>query len=394
MKKILTLIVCICFASVSFAQLRVYPSGKVGIARDTTATARALLNIGNGTLDGQHNISLYSSLPIVRGSYNICIDASALSLSPDDRYYGYERAIGVRGLAGNSPDGLNFGVMGSLIGDRMGAGIYGAVDTYRGNMVDGYYAGYFDGLTKVNGSLIVTGGIESVLLSAAANESNAQIISLNDKIAANGSVSETLSGLSAITYYKETTTAAALTDNDTTSSVVRTTYNNFEAQDYSKKHYALSASQLAEVYPDLVYEAEDGSKLINYVEMIPLLVQSINELNAEIAALKGSKAKTRSYDSVTDINSPDNYNVASLSQNDPNPFEYATNIEMQIPDNTLNALFCIYDLNGKQIKQTVINERGKTTLNITSEDLKAGMYLYSLIIDGTVVETRRMILTK
>ncbi len=393
MKKLLTLIFCFCLANISNAQLKVYSSGKVGIARDTTATAKALLTIGNGTLSGEFNTSIYSSLPIKRGTFNICIDAQALSSNPDDRYSGYERAIGVRGVAGNSPDGLNFGVMGTLMGDRMGAGIYGATDIYKGNSVDGYYAGYFDGLTKVNGSLIVTGGIESILLSAAANESNAQIISLNDKIAAKSSISETLSGLSAITYYKETPTTA-LPDNDTTSSVVRTTYNNFEAQDYSKKHYALSASQLAEVYPDLVYEAEDGSKLINYVEMIPLLVQSINELSAEIAALKGTKAKSRSFDSVTDINCPDNYNVASLSQNEPNPFEYATNIEMLIPENTSNAFLCIYDLSGKQIRQFVISERGKTTLNITNEGLTAGMYLYSLIIDGRVIETRRMILTK
>ena len=54
----------------------------------------------------------------------------------------------------------------------------------------------------------------------------------------------------------------------------------------------------------------------------------------------------------------------------------------------------IYDMSGKQIKQININERGKTSVNITSEGLAAGMYLYSLIADGKVISTKRMILTK
>jgi len=47
--------------------------------------------------------------------------------------------------------------------------------------------------------------------------------------------------------------------------------SRIEEQNLSKMHYALSAEQVEKVYPDLVYENEDGSKSINYLEMIPLL---------------------------------------------------------------------------------------------------------------------------
>jgi hypothetical protein len=54
----------------------------------------------------------------------------------------------------------------------------------------------------------------------------------------------------------------------------------------------------------------------------------------------------------------------------------------------------IYDLSGKQIDQYLVEGRGKTSVTISARSLDAGMYLYSLIADGNVVDTKRMILTK
>ncbi len=61
---------------------------------------------------------------------------------------------------------------------------------------------------------------------------------------------------------------------------------------------------------------------------------------------------------------------------------------------TATALFCIYDMSGKQIRQKTISDRGEVTYSFTSEGLDVGMYPYSLIIDGKLINTRRMILTK
>ena len=41
-----------------------------------------------------------------------------------------------------------------------------------------------------------------------------------------------------------------------------------------------------------------------------------------------------------------------------------------------------------------IATRGKTSVSIAGSDLTSGMYLYSLIADGKVVSTNRMILAK
>lgn len=389
MKKLLTFMLCICTASMSYAQLKVYSNGYTAIGRTTTNNPTSPFTVGNGTNTLSSYSTTISSYVPMTTTFNTAIEGYAGSNNTT-----IGRAFGVRGIAADAISGWCFGVLGGLNTHRNGAGIFGTVHNTTGVYIDGLYAGFFDGATKVKGDLTVTGSISGVLLGAASNESSLQTMSLEDNTFSTNNISATLSGLNAIAYYKEQPTMALSEGNDTASTTTMATFNQLESQNLSKKHYALSATQLAEVYPDLVYEKEDGSKMINYVGMIPLLVQSISELKAEIAELKGSNAKTRSYNSATGIDGLETIDVASLSQNCPNPFTTATNIEMQIPSDVSTALFCIYDMSGKQIKQITINERGKTTLNVASEGLSAGMYLYSLIIDGKVIDTRRMILTK
>jgi hypothetical protein len=66
---------------------------------------------------------------------------------------------------------------------------------------------------------------------------------------------------------------------------------------------------------------------------------------------------------------------------------------MSLPETTRQASLIVYNLEGKQLKVLPINERGKAVLKIQANELKPGMYLYSLIVDGKVLDTKRMILT-
>jgi len=52
-----------------------------------------------------------------------------------------------------------------------------------------------------------------------------------------------------------------------------------------KIHYGLIAQEMEQVYPDLVYN-DKGSKTINYVELIPLLLLKIKDLQKQINVLK------------------------------------------------------------------------------------------------------------
>jgi hypothetical protein len=52
-----------------------------------------------------------------------------------------------------------------------------------------------------------------------------------------------------------------------------------------KIHYGLIAQEMEQVYPDLVYN-DKGSKTINYVELIPILLLKIKDLQEQIDVLK------------------------------------------------------------------------------------------------------------
>jgi hypothetical protein len=83
----------------------------------------------------------------------------------------------------------------------------------------------------------------------------------------------------------------------------------------------------------------------------------------------------------------------ALYQNSPNPFSQTTTIEYFIADNVQKAMICIYDMNGTQLKSIQLHQRGDGSITINGNELKAGMYMYSLIADGHLVDTKRMVLT-
>ena len=45
------------------------------------------------------------------------------------------------------------------------------------------------------------------------------------------------------------------------------------------------------------------------------------------------------------------------------------------------------------MKSILVTERGETDITVYVRDLAAGMYIYTLVVDGKVEVTRRMIVT-
>jgi hypothetical protein len=72
-----------------------------------------------------------------------------------------------------------------------------------------------------------------------------------------------------------------------------TNFNNLEPVQYSfkddsknKVHYGFIAQDVEKIYPELVKNSEMGYKTINYIELIPFLVQKLNDNAKEIELLK------------------------------------------------------------------------------------------------------------
>ena len=55
------------------------------------------------------------------------------------------------------------------------------------------------------------------------------------------------------------------------------------------KHFGFIAQEVEKEFPNLVSTDNDGMKSINYLEMIPLLLHKINDLERKIDELKNNK---------------------------------------------------------------------------------------------------------
>jgi uncharacterized coiled-coil DUF342 family protein len=60
----------------------------------------------------------------------------------------------------------------------------------------------------------------------------------------------------------------------------------FKDDDQNKKHFGVIAQELENLYPELVTNNEIGFKTVNYIEMIPILLSQMKNMQQEIEKLK------------------------------------------------------------------------------------------------------------
>ena len=65
--------------------------------------------------------------------------------------------------------------------------------------------------------------------------------------------------------------------------------------------------------------------------------------------------------------------------------------DIDIPTDAKSAQLCIYDMTGRQVRQLPIDARGATSVSVAAAGMPAGMYLYSLIVDDSLIDTKRMV---
>mgnify|MGYP003667480418 FL=1 len=92
---------------------------------------------------------------------------------------------------------------------------------------------------------------------------------------------------------------------------------------------------------------------------------------------------------IIDVELSDKNNIV-LNQNVPNPFAERTVITFSIPETVQKAQIHFYDGMGKLINTVDIDDRGNGQINVYANDLSTGVYTYSLVADGKIVATKRM----
>lgn len=272
-------------------QIKVATNNNVGIG---TTNPQSLLSVNT---DGDSNRTMYVydsnierlsvfSLDNSIGSYAISLaanvkmnTASKLVAGNFQAYQAEENqycSFGLRASAGRGYNGKNYGVWGALVGSRNGAAIVGTLNSEP--IIDGKYAGYFDGNVKVTGELWAT----SYETSDERLKTNIRQISSS---ASEKNHLNNLLSLSAIKYnLRSPAEYADYSQSDTL------TVEDFEPEHmreyYTRERIGLSAQEIQAVYPELVVEDSQGYLGVDYNGLIPILIEAIKEQDAEIELLK------------------------------------------------------------------------------------------------------------
>ena len=402
-RLVISISLCALVLSAS-AQFKVQSNGKIAI--QTTSTAQSPISINSA---GSSSHYLYCNTGGISG-----ISLSATGNNSNPSIYGgifttaaSAQAIGLRGNANNSPTSIgvmgnansgakSIGLLGNTSNSSTGAGVYGTVYGDLGSALStgNLYAGFFRGNVKATGSIVAGTTLQGALLGESSSSTGSSSGNLSLRSA---SVIGGLSGLRVTTYRKERpempidTEDTYAIDKDSSRTIMMPEPDIMDEQFYDKNHFALDADRLEEAFPDLVYVNKEGNKIINYMEIIPLLVQSINELSEEIADLKqsGAKAASRGTTDIEDSFTSQN----KLYQNTPNPFKEQTIIRFSLADDVKDAAICIFDMTGKTIKKLPISS-GMDSVSIGGYELGEGMFLYSLIVNGQEIDTKKMVISK
>jgi hypothetical protein len=83
-----------------------------------------------------------------------------------------------------------------------------------------------------------------------------------------------------------------------------------------------------------------------------------------------------------------------LEQNSPNPYAERTSINYYLPDDTGKAQIVFYNAQGKLIQSVELIQKGKGMINVFASDLSNGIYTYTLVVDGRVIDSKKMVKNK
>ncbi|MBI3503144.1 MAG: tail fiber domain-containing protein [Bacteroidetes bacterium] len=134
---------------------------------------------------------------------------------------------------------------------------------------------------------------------------------------------------------------------------------------------------------------------LNYSDFVVPLIKAVQELSHKVDSLSNAKSSQRTMNNDAQgknatVSQIELANNAMLYQNAPNPFGDGTTIKYFVSDNS-NAQIIFLDEFGNKLKEFKVEEKGMGQLNVSTVNLSSGFYSYSLIINGKVVDTKKMI---
>jgi hypothetical protein len=311
--------------NITNSQIKVASNNNIGIGTDTPLSKLSVGNSGNtsskvyfenNVVSGSsiRTLQVYQPAPTTAGAWAYSTMSSIQVSTAGYKHVGLyssaypstaisgARTFGTMTLAGNGETGCNYGLYAGIVGTKNGTAILAVVPGKTDLVVPGMYAAYFRGKVYVEDnvgikntdpqySLDVTGSI-NFTGNAYCNGSLVLTSDISRKTDIKnlepGSL-EKIKLLNSVTY-KYTipedliSKMAALALGDT--GIIEKPLDLPNRELYDADQIGFIAQDLQKVFPQLVLENKEGTLGVNYIGLIPVLVDAIKEQQAEIEELK------------------------------------------------------------------------------------------------------------
>jgi hypothetical protein len=161
---------------------------------------------------------------------------------------------------------------------------------------------------------------------------------------------------------------------------------NFSGVDGAKNDHDVYGLRYSDFVMPLIKSVQELSKKNDEKD------DKINDLQKQIDELKSLIVANNQVSSATKQQLSSSIAFARLEQNQPNPTSSSTTIKYFIPGQVLNAAIKISNTNGQVIKAVNLSSQKTGQITIQTNDLTAGSYLYSLVANGKIIDTKKMVI--
>ena len=153
----------------------------------------------------------------------------------------------------------------------------------------------------------------------------------------------------------------------------------------------------SKLYAENVTIRSGANVIMNGYNSVRIVPGFTAELGSTVRIYNGTASNSMTRGIMDENNNIDDKMVkdkkdAKMEQNNPNPAKGSTSINFYIPLETVNAYIQIYNTMGGMVLKLPIGTKGQNEIYVDTYKLPNGIYIYSLVTDGRLIDTKRMII--
>lgn len=151
------------------------------------------------------------------------------------------------------------------------------------------------------------------------------------------------------------------------------------------------SSQNLTVAPGDTMDFSDFGFHAEFLSKMATTTRTVHYQFYDIATPSDSTGITIRYNSTVGVDEMDKIG-GTISNVFPNPANMSVSVKYDINEFSNKGVIIFYDMLGKAVKEIALNDK-KGTAKINVDDLNAGIYFYTFMVDGKAISTKKLVIS-